>query len=113
MRAHIRLLFRVLGSLIVLLLLVGLIAPFFTADQYGLRLQASLERALGRHVVLDKVRFNLFKGPGFSVGKVIIYEDPAIGIEWPLPKDDLIPSERDPRAALLADVADELPFVFR
>jgi hypothetical protein len=75
------LLFKVTGILIAMLLLAGIIAPFFTADQYGLRLQASLERALGRKVELGKVRFNLFKGPGFSVDRVVIYEDPAIGIE--------------------------------
>ena len=55
--------------------------PAFTADQYGRRLQASLERALGRRVEIGKVRFSLFKGPGFSVDNVTIYEDPAIGME--------------------------------
>ena len=45
------------------------------------RLQASLERALGRRVEIGKVHFNLFKGPGFSVDNVTIYEDPAIGME--------------------------------
>ena len=53
----------------------------FTADQYGRRLQASLERALGRRVEIGKVHFNLFKGPGFSVDNVTIHEDPAIGME--------------------------------
>ena len=81
MKASLGLLLKVLGILLLLLLLAGFIAPFFTADQYGLRLQASLARALGRRVEIGKVHFNLFKGPGFSVDKVIIYEDPAIGME--------------------------------
>ena len=38
-------------------------------------------RALGRRVEIGKVHFNLFKGPGFSVDNVTIYEDPAIGME--------------------------------
>jgi hypothetical protein len=62
-------------------LLAGVIAPFFTVEKYALRLQASLTRALGRPVELGNVHFSLFKGPGFSVDRVVIYEDPAIGME--------------------------------
>jgi dTDP-4-dehydrorhamnose 3,5-epimerase len=40
----------------------------------------------------------------------IHYLDPDVGIEWPLPADDLIPSARDTNAPSLRDVADELPF---
>jgi dTDP-4-dehydrorhamnose 3,5-epimerase len=42
----------------------------------------------------------------------IRYDDPEIGIEWPLPVDQLIPSERDANAPTLAEVADELPFEY-
>ena len=68
-------------------LVTGLVVPYISADQYGKRLQASLERALGRKVEIGSVRFNVFKGPGFSVERndrgpgVVIHEDPAIGIE--------------------------------
>ena len=65
-----------------LLLLAGIVAPYFTADRYGERLRASLERALGRRVEFrGAVRFSLFQGPGLSVDNVVIYEDPAIGLE--------------------------------
>jgi len=40
------------------------------------------------------------------------YNDPEVGIEWPLPTDELIPSERDATAPSLSDVADELPFEY-
>jgi dTDP-4-dehydrorhamnose 3,5-epimerase len=40
----------------------------------------------------------------------IRYDDPDVGIEWPLPLDQLIPSERDATAPSLADIAGELPF---
>ncbi len=40
----------------------------------------------------------------------ISYKDSAIGIEWP--EIDLIPSERDAGAPLLADVEDGLPFSY-
>jgi hypothetical protein len=73
--------FQVLGSLVVLLGIAGLVVPEFTVDQYGRRLRTSLERALGRRVEIGKVHFSLFKGPGFSVDSVTIYEDPAIGME--------------------------------
>jgi hypothetical protein len=81
MRRYLGLLFKILGGLLLLLLIAGLVAPEFTADRYGRRLQASLERALSRRVEIGKIRFNIFKGPGFSVDSVTIYEDPAIGME--------------------------------
>jgi dTDP-4-dehydrorhamnose 3,5-epimerase len=36
------------------------------------------------------------------------YDDPAVGIEWP--DLELLYSERDRTAPLLAEIADELPF---
>ena len=43
----------------------------------------------------------------------IKYDDPDVAIEWPLPVEELIPSERDATAPTLAEVADELPFEYR
>ena len=40
----------------------------------------------------------------------IAYNDPEVGIEWPLPVEDLIPSARDATAPRLSEIADELPF---
>ncbi len=40
----------------------------------------------------------------------ISFRDPDVGIEWP--DLELTPSERDERAPLLKDVADELPFAY-
>ena len=45
-----------------------------------------------------------------EVERGIHYLDPDVGIEWPLPADELIPSARDTNAPSLRDVADELPF---
>ena len=42
----------------------------------------------------------------------IAYNDPDIGIEWPLPTEELIPSQRDATAPRLRDVANDLPFVY-
>ena len=81
MKLRLGLLCKVFGALLLLLAIVGFVAPVFTVDQYGRRLQTSLERALGRRVEIGKVHFNLFKGPGFSADNVTIYEDPAIGME--------------------------------
>ena len=43
----------------------------------------------------------------------ISYQDPDVGIEWPLPDAELIPSQRDATAPLLRDIAGELPFEYR
>jgi len=42
----------------------------------------------------------------------ITYNDPDIGIEWPLPAEELIPSQRDATAPLLRDIMTELPFIY-
>jgi hypothetical protein len=73
---------KLAGAALALVLMLGIVAPYLGADQYGQRLRGSLERALGRRVeFLGPVRFSLFKGPGFSVENVVIHEDPSIGIE--------------------------------
>jgi hypothetical protein len=79
--------FQAAGAALGLLLLAALIVPYVNADQYGLRLKWSLEKALGRQVDIGKVRFSLLEGPAFSVERdsrgpgVVIHEDPSIGIE--------------------------------
>jgi hypothetical protein len=80
MRIPFRTVFKLTGAAVGLLLIAGIGAPYLTADRYGQRLRASLERALGRQVELGTVRFSVFKR-GFSVDTVIIHEDPSIGIE--------------------------------
>ena len=78
---------KLAGVALSLLVLLGVVAPYITADQYGERLKDSLERALGRRVDLKaKVSFSLLHGPAFRVdGKdsagVVIHEDPSLGIE--------------------------------
>jgi dTDP-4-dehydrorhamnose 3,5-epimerase len=42
----------------------------------------------------------------------IKYDDPDVGIEWPIPTEELIPSERDKTAPTLKDVEADLPFRF-
>jgi dTDP-4-dehydrorhamnose 3,5-epimerase len=42
----------------------------------------------------------------------IAYNDPGVGIEWPLGSDQLIPSARDASAPPLDEIAHELPFTF-
>ena len=42
----------------------------------------------------------------------ISYKDPDVGIEWPVPVDELIPSERDASAPTLKEIQNELPFTY-
>ncbi len=72
---------RAVFAAIGLLLAVGVAAPFVQADRFGSRIKDALQNSLHRRVEIGEVRFNLFTGPGFSVGNVLIHEDPSIGIE--------------------------------
>ena len=79
MKVRARALLMTAAAAAIVVLVAGAVAPFFTVETYARRLQASLSRALGRPVELGNVHFSLFKGPGFSVDRVIIYEDPSNG----------------------------------
>ncbi len=45
-----------------------------------------------------------------DVERGIAWDDPDVGIRWPLPREELTVSDRDAAAPRLAEVADELPF---
>lgn len=63
--------------------------------------------------VLSDVADVLYKQSAYydpSVERGIAWNDPDVAIEWPLPADELIVSERDASAPRLREVADELPF---
>jgi hypothetical protein len=81
MKHRIRLGLKWLGACCVLLVIAGVVAPYWSADRFAERIRSGIESALGRRVELGDVRFNLFTGPGFSISKVVIHEDPAFGRE--------------------------------
>ena len=63
--------------------------------------------------VLSEIADVLYKQTAYydpAVERGIAWDDPEIGIEWPLPLEELIVSERDKQAPKLAEVAAELPF---
>ena len=65
--------------------------------------------------VLSEIADVLYKQTAYYdpvVERGIAWDDPEIAIEWPLPMDELIVSERDRQAPRLAEVAAELPFVY-
>jgi dTDP-4-dehydrorhamnose 3,5-epimerase len=65
--------------------------------------------------VLSDVADVLYKQTAYydpAVERGIAWDDPEIGIEWPLAVEELIVSARDQQAPKLAEVAGELPFVF-
>jgi dTDP-4-dehydrorhamnose 3,5-epimerase len=48
-----------------------------------------------------------------DIDRAFKYDDPDVGIEWPLPASELTISKRDGEAPRLRELADELPFQFR
>jgi hypothetical protein len=80
-KTRLRVLAKTAGVVLPLLLVAAVVAPFISADSYRPRLQALLERSLGRPVQLGSVRFSLWRGPRFTVNSLTISEDPSIGIE--------------------------------
>ncbi len=66
---------------VVVVLALGALAPFLSADRLRPRIQAALEAALNRPVEIGAVHLNLFTGPGFTVERVIIADDPSAGVE--------------------------------
>jgi dTDP-4-dehydrorhamnose 3,5-epimerase len=63
--------------------------------------------------VLSDVADVLYKQTAYydpALERGIAWDDPDVGIEWPLPVAELIVSARDASAPTLREVADELPF---
>ena len=84
------------------------------SDENGLVLYVPVGFAHGFCVVSD-VADVFYKQSSYYSGDVergIRYDDPDVGIDWPLPAGELLVSERDASAPALAEVADELPFEY-
>ena len=81
MRLRKKTLWRALALLVLGILIAGLLAPYLSANRFARRIRESLETALGRQVEVGEVHLNLFTGPGFSVSRVVIHEDPRLGLE--------------------------------
>ncbi len=63
--------------------------------------------------VLSEVADVVYKQSAYydpDLERAIAWDDPEIGIRWPLPVEELIVSDRDRAAPGLAEVAGELPF---
>jgi dTDP-4-dehydrorhamnose 3,5-epimerase len=64
---------------------------------------------------LSEIADVLYKQSSYYAAEVergIAFDDPDIGIEWPLPPERLIVSKRDAEAPRLAEIAGSLPFEF-
>jgi len=72
---------KLLGAGCALLVAIGIIAPFLGANRFAEQIRSGLEAALGRRVEFGDVHFSLFRGPGFTIDKVVIHEDAAYGAE--------------------------------
>ena len=81
MSAPPKLIRRLFLSVVALLLIFGIAAPFVTLNRLTGRIKIALQNSLHRRVDIGDVHLNLFTGPGFTVENVLIYEDPSIGIE--------------------------------
>ncbi len=72
-----RRLFHTLGWVFLVLIVMGVVAPFLHADRYRGRVEAALSSALGRKVEIGDLRLDLFTGPGFSASNVTIGDSGA------------------------------------
>ena len=66
--------------------------------------------------VLSDVADVIYKQTAYhdpSLERGIAWNDPDVGIEWPLPESELTISARDSAAPLLRELAQELPFEYR
>jgi len=69
------------GVVLLVILTVGLVAPFIKATAFSAPIRRALETSLGRQVEFTNVHFLLLSGPGFSLSDVVISEDPRYGGE--------------------------------
>jgi AsmA family len=72
---------RSLLVILCIVLVAGAIAPRLSTDRIRPRIQSALEAALNRPVEIGAVHLNLFRGPGFTVERVVIADDPSAGVE--------------------------------
>ncbi len=72
---------RLVWIALVLVILIGVGAPYLNADFFRPAIQRALERGLGRRVEIGSVYFNILTGPGFTLEDVTIHEDARAGIE--------------------------------
>jgi dTDP-4-dehydrorhamnose 3,5-epimerase len=88
---------------------------FDLTDENGRMVYCPIGFAHGFCVVSDSADVLYKQSTYYSdeIERGIKYDDPDVGIEWPLPVEELIPSQRDASAPTLAEVADELPFEYR
>lgn len=66
--------------------------------------------------VTSEVADVCYKQTGYydpSTDRGLAYDDPEIGIDWPIPPAQRIVSERDARAPRLRELAADLPFEYR
>ncbi len=80
---------RVWGAVVVLVVLLALVVtpPLLNANRLKRRIAASMSASLGRPVHLDNVTMHLLPIPGFTLGTVVVSEDPAFGDEPTLRAD--------------------------
>ena len=69
----------IVSGLIVLLLVVAVLLPFFIdANKFKPQVKSAAESALGRKVAIGNIRLALFSG-GVSIEDIAISEDPKFG----------------------------------
>lgn len=72
---------RLVWAAVACVAVAGVALPLFDAGGFKEHVRQSLREALGRDVELGDVHLDLFNGPGFSVERVVIHDEPAAGIE--------------------------------
>src|SRR5204863_4041174 len=72
---------RLIIIALVVVIALGVAAPYLEADRFRPGIERALERSLGRKVEVGAVHFKVLTGPGFTLDNVVIHEDARAGIE--------------------------------
>lgn len=87
----------------------------FELDEESLRLLYVPVGFAHGFCVLSELADVIYKQTAYydpALERGIAWDDPEIAIDWPLPAEQLLVSERDRAAPRLSEIAAELPFVY-
>ncbi len=72
---------RILLIVTAVILVVIIVPPYITLTHFSARIASAIGNAVGRKVSVGRVALRLFPEPGFSLGNVVVSDDPSLSAE--------------------------------